>query len=154
MTGVRSSRFAARLVILIVALVAVGCGEGDSADEAVRQSGRLVVEKSSVGLLFTEGSVTHLRIVSEDGEEIINGLRPIDTLDVPLFDREVPAGTYDVAAVERPCQGNCEELDPPVAATRCELEVAVRGNQTTRVAIVLSDASGDPDSDCSATTGR
>ena len=156
MTSVPLSRFAARLlVILLVALLLVGCGEGQPLGESVRQSGRLVVKKSlAEGPIFTEGSVTQLRIVSGDREQIADGLRPIDTLDIPLFDRAVPAGTYQVAAVELPCEGNCDMLDPPVEATRCELEVDVRANRTTRVAIVLSGASGDADKGCSATIGR
>ena len=97
----------------------------------------LRLRRSVEGPIFIEDSVTDLRIVSADGEQILNGLRPIDTLDVPLFDRAVPEGSYHVSAVERPCAGNCDILDPPVEETRCEVEVDVRANRTTRVATVL-----------------
>jgi hypothetical protein len=155
MASVSFPLFAARLVILLAALLAVGCGQGEAPGEPARQSGQLVVEKSLVGLpIFEEGSTTQLRIVSEHGKELVSGLRPVDTLDVPLFDQAVPDGTYRVTAVERPCQGNCDFLDPPFEATRCELEVEVRADRTTRVAVVLSGGSAGPDSGCSAMTGR
>ena len=149
------SRLAARLFIPFVALLAVGCGDGEPQDESVGRFGRLVVEKSLAGLpIFTEGSTTRLRIVDADGEEIVDELRPVATHDVALFDRAVPEGAYRVTAVERPCQGNCTFLDPPVETTRCEIDVAVTADRTTRVAIVLSHASGEADSDCSAATAR
>jgi hypothetical protein len=140
---------------VLVALLAVGCADDTLRDEPVRQFGRLVVKKSLAGgATFIEGSVTELRVDGGGGEAILDRLRPTDTLDRPLLDRAVPEGRYHVGAVERPCQGNCDFLDPPVEATRCELEVEVRADRTTRVTIVLTVASGRPDSRCSATTGR
>lgn len=44
-------------------------------------------------------------------------------------------------------------LDPPAEETRCELEADVRSDEVTRVAIVLSAASGDAETDCSAKIG-
>ena len=155
MDGNWLSHAGARLATWLIALSAVGCGEGERPREPVRETGQLVVVKLlDTGALFAEGSTTHLRIVGERGEEIVNGMRPIETLDVPLFDEAVGEGTYAVTVVERPCQGNCDFLDPPVESTRCELEVDVSASRTTRVAVVLSGAWGDPASDCSAMTGR
>jgi hypothetical protein len=153
-TGVPLARFAARLAIVLLALLAVGCADDQPRDEPVREFGRLVVKKSlAEGAIFIEGSVTELRVDGGGGEAILDGLRPIDTLDRPLLDRAVPEGRYNVGAVERPCQGNCDFLDPPAEETRCEVEAEVRADRTTHVAIVLTVASGGPDSDCSATTG-
>jgi hypothetical protein len=155
MIGATVFRTTTRLVLPLLASVVVACGDGERASDPGPQSGRLVVQKELADLpIFTEGSLTQLRIVSEVGAEIVNGLRPIETLDIPLFDRPVPEGTYDLAAVERPCAGNCSRLDPPVDSTRCELKLVVRADRTTHVAIVLSAASGRAESDCSATTAR
>lgn len=126
-----------------------------SASDSGRQSGRLVVQKSLAGsIVFAEGSVTQLRVVSDKGDDIVTGLRPIETLDIPLLDRSIPKGSYTVTAVERPCQGNCDVLGPPVQSTRCQLEVDVNPDRATRVAIVLTPASGGARSECSATTAR
>lgn len=152
MIGLRVPRVA---VVPLAVLVVAACGKSEPASDSEPRSGRLVVQKSLAGLpVFIEGSVTHLRSVGEDGVEIVDGLRPLDTLDIPLLDRAVPAGTYELTAVERPCEGHCGMLDPPFESTRCDLEVVVRADRTTRVAIVLDGASGTPVSDCSATTRR
>src|SRR5215218_7656691 len=91
---------------LVVAFVIAGCGDDERPVEPGGQSGRLVVEKSLAdGPVFIEGSLTQLRVVGEDGAHIVDGLRPVATLDLPLFDRPVPEGTYELTAVERPCDG-------------------------------------------------
>jgi len=110
------------------------------------------VQKSlASGPMFIEGSVTHLRIVQRDGSKIVDELRPVDTLDVPILDRELPAGSYRLAAVERPCAANCQNLDPPAEDTRCEIEFDVHPSQTTFVAVVLR--TGAP-TKCSTTMGQ
>jgi hypothetical protein len=153
MTGVEQLRFTGRLLPALVAVAVVACGDAEQAPEPGAPSGRLVVEKSLAGLpIFIEGSTTQLRIIGEDGADVLNGPFPVDTLDMPLVDRPVPAGTYELTAVERPCAGNCSMLDPPADTTRCALEVVVEANRTTRVAIVLSDTPAGGDSDCSAKT--
>jgi hypothetical protein len=93
------------------------------------------------------------RIAGEDGREILDELRPVDTHDTPLLDRRLPEGSYRLAAVERPCEGNCTMLDPPSEDTRCRLDVSVEAGQTTRVALVLRIAGGRPRSDCSVSAG-
>lgn len=151
MIGLGALRLTARLLPACVAVTVAGCGDGERPREPERESGRLVVQKSLADHpIFIEGSVTHLRISGETGAEIVDGLAPVETLDAPLLDRPVPAGAYRVVAVERPCQGNCGTLDPPVDATRCELEVTVDAAGTTRVAIVLGYAADAPETDCSA----
>lgn len=145
----------AKLLLACAAAVLVACAEGEQASEPDRESGRLVVQKSLAdGPVSTEGSLTHLRITRADGKEVVDDVRPLKTLDVPIFDRLLPTGTYSITAVERPCQGNCNYLDPPLDETRCQLEVGVRADQTTRVAIVLQSASAGASSDCSTTTRR
>lgn len=145
------ARFAVRLVAPVIALMLMSCGE----EQQNPEPGRLVVQKSLAGgPVFIEGSITHLRVVDEDGTAIVDGLRPVRTLDVPIFERALPRGSYEVTAVERPCAGTCDTLDPPVRSTRCEIEANVSANRTTRVAIVLSAASGDADSECSVTSPR
>jgi hypothetical protein len=146
----------ARIAAPLLALAIGACGGGDEERpaEPAREPGRLVVEKSLAGgVLFIEGSVTQLRIAGEDGREVLDELRPVETHDTPLFDRRLPEGTYRLAAVERPCEGNCTLLDPPVEDTRCQLVVSVGAGRTTRVALVLRIAGDRPRSDCSVSAG-
>jgi hypothetical protein len=126
------------------------CGPEERPSAGDRQ-GRLVVHKAlAAGPIFIEGSVTHVRLVHRDGKVVLDGLRPAGSVDVPLVDRAVPPGTYRLTAVERPCDGNCGTLDPPVATTRCRVKVIVSAARTTRVKIVLRRGQASALSDCSA----
>jgi hypothetical protein len=137
-------------LVACAALTIAACG-ADEAPSSSGQTGRLVVLKSlATGPIFTEGSLTHLRLVRRDGKVVVDGLRRADTLDVPLLDRVVPPGAYDLTAVERPCDGNCGTLDPPVDTTRCHVEVIISAERTTRVSIVLRRGRANALSDCSA----
>jgi hypothetical protein len=122
-------------------LVVAGCAEeraGTPAPAADGATGRLVVHKALAGSpVFIEGSLTRLRITAPDGRRIDAG--PTGTsLGAPLFERALPAGAYTVRAVERPCDGNCGYLDPPVPSTRCSVDVRVRPGRATHVDIVLA----------------
>ncbi len=122
--------------------------------ESAQGPGHLVVQKSLAGMpVFIEGSVTHLRIVGPDGAVIVDGLRPVETLDRPLLDQALPAGSYELTAVERPCEGNCSMLDAPADSTRCVFEVHVTAGRKTEVAILLGGSAGAVVSDCSETVG-
>lgn len=154
MTSATVLRLACRLVPALAALTIAACGEEERPSDGERQ-GRLVVHKSlAAGPIFTEGSVTHVRLVRRDGTVVLDGLRPAGSADVPLVDRAVPPGTYDLTAFERPCDGNCSILDPPVAATRCRVTVIVRAERTTRVNIVLGRGRASAMSGCSAQVSR
>ncbi len=125
------SRKPARALVLLLAALAAGCGEGEPAG-----SGRLVVDKSlSGGPSYMEGSLTELTVRDEDGRPVARA-RQAQSGGGPLLDRTLPAGTYRLISHERPCQGNCGLLDPPAA--RCEAEVEVRRDRTTRAYVLLA----------------
>jgi hypothetical protein len=126
-----------RLIVCALALFAAACGSDAPAAAA---PGRLVVQKTFAAArpLFIEGSVTHLRIVGEDGAVVVDEVRH----GRPLFDQTLPAGAYTVQTVERPCDGNCGYLDPPVESTRCELAVRIAAGERTKVSLALEDARG------------
>jgi hypothetical protein len=139
------------LAAFVAAVAIAGCGAAEPPTQPDARPGRLVVYKSLTdGPIFIEGSVTHLRIAGEDGAQVLDGLRPIPTLDVALFDGPVAAGTYELRTVERPCSGNCEHLDPPADDTRCKLEVSVSADRTTRVRVVLRATPEGVSTDCAA----
>ncbi len=121
------------LVISTLACLIVACGGSEG--QAVSETGRLVVQKSLAERpLFIEGSVTHVRIVRDDGATIIDETRSVGS---PLFDEALRPGDYAVETVERPCDGNCDYLDGPVESTRCATDVRVRIAATATVSIVL-----------------
>ena len=57
----------------------------------------------------------------------------------PLFSEMVEPGEYRLESHQRPCDGNCSLLDPPVDG--CEVPVRVDG-APVRATIVLAQAGG------------
>lgn len=139
------------LIVAVVAGGLFGDGGSDSPGPAgpPGETGRLVLTKSLVrGPIYVEGSVTAVLVEREaDGEFVVDELRPVETLDVPLLDIELPAGRYIVRTAERPCNGDCSQLDPADPQTRvdprtrCTVPVDIRPGATTTVRIAL-DANG------------
>ena len=125
-----------RLLPLLLVLAASGCGEGGG-------FGRLaVVEEPRRGPHYIEGSIRFLHVEAEDGDVVFDG--PVDSptgLDDDRFlDREVPAGRYRVRRWERPCQGNCEQLDPP--ADHCQAMVEVPAGGRVTITVVAREKGG------------
>ena len=147
---VRALELQVLIGISLMPSAGLACGGRESPREPVDGSGPLLIEKALAdGPIFAEGSVTHLRIAGDDGRAVVDALHPIETLDVPLADLGLPEGAYTVTAVERPCQGNCDYLDPPARSTRCELRVHILADRTIRIAIVLGAGPAGPESHCS-----
>lgn len=118
-----------------------GCGE----DEDAQQQARLVVRESLPPTpRYVEGSVSFLRVEKTgSGEVIIDG--PVtDGQQVrgrePLFSRAVEPGEYRLVSYQRPCQGTCEQLDPPT--DRCEATVGLDAGETLTATVVLSQDGG------------
>ena len=129
-----------RVTVLSLAVLCAACGGSDER-EAVAETGRLVLEKTHPdGPVFIEGSVTHVKIVRDDGETIVDEERPPESVGAPLFDEALRPGTYTLVSVERPCDANCGYLDRPVESTRCTLDVRVEAGRTATVQIAVERA--------------
>ena len=123
-----------RVALLSLACLIVACGGSDER-EAVSETGRLVVEKSSAERpLFIEGSVTHVRIVRADGATIIDETRLVGS---PLFDEALRPGDYAVETVERPAPRQLRLPRRAGGEHALRTDVRVRIGATTTVAIVL-----------------
>ena len=82
------------------------------------------------GIVFEEGAVPEIRLVSSDGTVI----RPFGDLQATARFRDLTVGDYVLKAAQRPCAGNCRYLDPPT--NRCEGNVHVDGQARARVTFV------------------
>jgi hypothetical protein len=115
---------------LVLAVAPAGAGPSDSRG-TLRLSQRL---DTSAGA-YVEGSVSHLRV--RDGRRVVfrrSGSGPIDARLRPR------AGLYRVVSFQRPCDGNCSTLDPPV--DRCSERVRVYAGETSRVGAVTRPGKG------------
>ena len=86
----RSRGMTARLAFCLLALMTVACGQDQP---AAVENGRLVLTKSLHGApLFMEGSLTHVRIVRDDGTPVVDRVRRREQAGSPLFDERLPSG--------------------------------------------------------------
>jgi hypothetical protein len=82
------------------------------------------------GALFIEGSYTYFRIENAAGNAVLrhrftDGTRKLTT--------KLRPGKYVLVTYERPCDGNCDYLDPPTA--RCESAFRVRSASPLRISV-------------------
>lgn len=129
------------LAVSVVGLAAAsmaGCGGG------AKEDGRLVVRERLPALpVYVEGSVSFLRIVDPDGRVVVDG--PVtDGREVrgrrPILDRQMAPGAYRIVSYQRPCQGNCDNLDR--AVDRCERTVRLEARESRALDVVLAQRGG------------
>jgi hypothetical protein len=128
-----------KALLVLVALAFLGCGEAASPQPA-----RLEVWETLPGMpRYIEGSIGFLRIESVDSGEVLAEGPVTDPSaargKVSLFSSQVAPGEYRVASHQRPCNGNCSYLDPPV--DRCSATVRVEGD-AVRATVVLAQSGG------------
>lgn len=93
---------------------------------------------------YTEGTVSFLRVENDDGDVIVDG--PMTNAyqsrgrGHPIFNRRLEPGEYRLVSHQRPCQGNCEQLDPPT--DRCEATVDLASGKTLLATVVLGQEGG------------
>jgi hypothetical protein len=105
-----------------IALVAVSAGVAATPQATLKVTHRL----DMTGPLYIEGAIYYLR-TERQGRTATRRLRqPTTTL------RLVP-GRYRLRSWARPCDGNCDYLDP--ATDPCTATVRLRAGRTTRIRI-------------------
>jgi hypothetical protein len=126
-------RYAAPLAVVTLLLTACGSHETAPLTPGVDPAGSVTltvhtaVSPGKDGEMFTEGSVSEIRLTAADGT-VIEPQR--DHVAVAVFPRLAP-GSYRLGAALRPCDGNCGYLDSPT--TPCASTVRVRADQEVTV---------------------
>jgi hypothetical protein len=77
------------------------------------------------GGTYTEGSVSHLRLEDPRGRVVFE--RRYEHRPRVSLGRRLPIGRYRLTSYQRPCQGNCDLLDPPTDA--CSARFRLRDGQ-------------------------
>ena len=129
-----------KALLVLLALAFLGCGEAASQEPPARLE---VWETLPEMPRYIEGSLAFLRVESvETGEVLVDGRVTDPSAErgkAPLFSASVAPGEYRVASHQRPCNGNCSYLDPPV--DRCAATVRV-GGDAVRATVVLAQSGG------------
>lgn len=134
-----------RHALIAVGLVAMLAGCGTEQSGGAQQAARLVVLESLPPTpRYTEGSVSFLRVQRTGSDDVIVDGAVTDGRQVrgqePLISRSIEPGEYRLVSYQRPCQGNCEQLDPP--ADRCRAMLRLDPGATLTATIVLGQSGG------------
>jgi hypothetical protein len=110
-----------------------------------QQGGRLVIRESLPAMpRYIEGSVSFLRVERTHSREVVVDGPVTEGTQVrgreSLLSRAVAPGEYRVVSYQRPCDGNCQQLDPPV--DRCNATLRVRAGETLTATVVLGQNGG------------
>ena len=87
--------------------------------------------------VYIEGSVSFVRVRDSDGDAVVRR-----RVSKPRFRmrRKLLPGRYRVVSYQRPCDGNCSLLDPPV--DRCARAVRVLSGGLTEVGVTVRPGRG------------
>lgn len=127
-------------LIVLAAMLGFGvsaCGGAETVPHSNKGGASLrvvhVVDPS--GGLYVEGSIWHLRIVDSAEDEVLDGNPKGDRASL-----ELERGRYRLESYERPCDGTCSHLDPPVDA--CSRELTAERGKTVAIRITVRPAKG------------
>jgi len=126
-------------ILIALALLALpGCGQSSSPGSSPPPATlglQQVVDMT--GGLYVEGSLGYVRLENADGAKVFE--EQLDP-DKPTLTREVPAGDYVLRSWQRPCEGNCNYLDPPT--DECQSALALTSGDHVRAKITLRPGHG------------
>ena len=120
-------------VVLGISLL-VGCGSTKPQAANSRPAMLRVKQVMVPGSLYTEGSFSYVR-VERDGQEIAKV-----KLEDSRAELRLDEGSYRLISFQRPCDGNCGYLDPPM--DQCDLPVDVAPDELVTATVRLSPGKG------------
>ncbi len=86
----------------------------------------LRVEQTTGGsTVYVEGSRSFVRIETTGGSTVTEEM--LSDAELPALLIELDPGTYRLVSWQRPCDGNCENLDPP--RDECDKEFRMAGEE-------------------------
>jgi hypothetical protein len=131
---------------LLVALIALGVylhagrahADPTTANMLPAGSARLTIYQTQLGhIYYTEGSHSYLRITPAHGRSTTVGFIQSNR---PAFSRPLAPGRYTITSWQRPCDGSCSFLDPPV--DRCQATFEAPEATTTALVVKLRPGHG------------
>jgi len=130
----------------LLAVVAVGLSAGavyhhlHSGKPLPSGTSRLGLYQVWVGHeLYTEGSRSYLNVSASAGGSRTLGYFVMNSAD-PVFSKPVASGRYTIKSWQRPCDGNCDNLDG--VTDRCQRTVTLSPDQSSLFVIQLHPGHG------------
>src|SRR5262245_21172958 len=79
----------------------------------------LVFSRTGRGPMYIEGAIEFYRLLSPEGKKVTDDSRIPKSASV-----ELDPGRYELVSYVRPCDGNCDLLDPPMDECRATFSIA------------------------------
>ena len=141
-----STRLGARHVwlaslFLLALFVGPGCGASEeyTATSATAAEVRVVQKWDEGAGLYFEGARSYVAVETVAGERLFEAeLEPLPTGDSTSF--RLDPGEYRLVSWQRPCDGSCDEVDPPT--DRCSAQMIVRPDGRIRARITVRAEAG------------
>jgi hypothetical protein len=141
----------------LAALVLAGCGSQSA--PPVGERGQTVVDARAEGSVdvrvrqvldfskarYTEGSYSYIRVERPDGKEVVEE-RVDEERDCSEFECvskvfvRLDPGEYRLVSFQRPCEGNCGFLDPPM--DRCARSIGVLAGEALNIVVTVRPGEG------------
>jgi hypothetical protein len=129
-----------------LAAAMAGCGGGSTAGDGPadgdgEQTARLILEqrRAADSRLPVEGAFGFFELRRDGPQAVTSGSVPT-TDEATLFDGRVPAGDYTIVSYQRPCSGNCRQLDMPT--DQCEGDVSLDPGEQVTVMVTVHHGEG------------
>lgn len=106
----------------VVCLPVVSHGQGAKPQASSSSKPALVFSKTGRGPMYFEGAIEFYRLLSE-GKKVRDDSRIPKSASV-----ELDPGSYELVSYVRPCDGNCDLLDPP--RDECRATFSIKPGQT------------------------
>jgi len=99
----------------------------------------VVYQKRMGGAFYTEGSRSYLSVNAKAGGRDRVGYFITHPND-PVYTKRLAAGTYRLDSWQRPCDGNCSNLDPPTDS--CSGQLTVTTGQELAATVTVKPSQG------------
>ncbi len=124
-------------VALLGTLALAGCGSAPRSQASAHAATVHVEQHWAGGGLYVEGSFSYVRL--ERAGETVEQVR-LSNARIPRATLRLDPGSYRLVSFQRPCDGNCSRLDPPI--DQCSHELEIQADTDVSVSVALSPGHG------------
>ena len=127
---------------VLLALSMAGCQRAivDGAKAVAPARLRVTQKHVESGSFYIEGSISYLIVCDWLGREVARREFMLMDNTLPVVDLSLQPGAYYIESYQRPCDGNCALLDPPM--DRCAKRFELASGETWFVTVSFSPAKG------------
>lgn len=113
-----------RLTFCFLSLLILSPGVNAAPDDGAR----VRITQHQASCCYMEGSVSFVELKDAAGTIVASRQFDAEGMMQPVIDQRLPPGTYTIASWQRPCNGNCGNLDAVADACTASFTVEANGD--------------------------